>query len=100
MTATEIIETVSKLTGITPEEMKTPGRNSRRVMARTLAANEIRTSCMGFSLQDIGDLFGMGHSNIAHTLTRHSTLMQVDSAYQRAAKHLSQMNLQHQYQYQ
>lgn len=93
MNAEEIINAVAALTGVAVEEMITPGRQARKVFARTLAANEIRQSCVGYSLQDIGELFSMDHGNIAHSLTRHRNLMQTDPAYRRAASQLSEMNL-------
>ena len=93
MNPSEIIQAVSELTGVAVEEMSAPGRQTRKVMARTLAAHEIRSSCVGYSLQDIGDLFGMEHSNVAHSLQRHRGLVKTDTAYQRAAARLSAMNL-------
>lgn len=93
MNAQQIINAVAALTGVAVEEMITPGRQARKVFARTLAAHEIRSSCVGYSLQDIGDLFGMEHSNVAHSLQRHRGLVQTDPAYQRAAARLSAMNL-------
>lgn len=96
MTAEEIINAVAALTGVSVEEMITPGRQSRKVLARTLAAHEIRSTCVGYSLQDIGELFSMEHGNIAHSLTRHRGLVKTDTAYQRTAARLSEMNLNHQ----
>lgn len=93
MNPQQIIEAVASFTGLTVEVMTSPGRQSRKVHARTLAAHEIRSSCVGYSLQDIGNLFGMDHANIAHSLKRHRDLLQTDPAYQRAAARLSAMNL-------
>lgn len=93
MTAEEIITAVSALTGVTVEDMTSPGRQTRKVYARTLAAHEIRSTCVGYSLQDIANLFGMDHGNIAHSLTRHRGLVKTDPAYQRAASRLSEINL-------
>lgn len=92
MTAEEIINAVSAITGVSVYEMIAPGRQSRRILSRTLAIHEIRRTCVGYSLQDIGELFGMHHSNIAHSLTRHRRLLDVDLAYLRAARRLSDIN--------
>ena len=93
MNHAEIIRAVSALTGVTVKDMTSPGRQTRKVFARTLAMHEIRSSCVGYSLQDIGNLFGMDHGNVAHSLKRHRGLVKTDTAYQRAALRLSAMNL-------
>jgi len=84
MTPEQIIEAVAELTGLTVEEMIHPGRQLRKVHARTMAAHEIRRTCVGYSLQDIGNLFGMEHGNVAHSLNRHHALIHGDPAYRRA----------------
>jgi len=91
MTAEQIITAVSDITGVTIEEMIAPGRLTRRVYARTLAAHAIRTTCAGWSLQDIGEIFSMKHNNIAHMLTRHRRLATTDHGYMLAVEQLNNL---------
>ena len=92
MNPEEIIAEVSRLTGVTVAEIKSAVRRRREVYARTLAVHEIRSSCLGWSLQNIGDLFGTDHSNIAHSLRRHRDLIATDTTYRRNAETLSSNN--------
>lgn len=92
MTPDQIIAEVCRITGVAEAEMKSPIRRRREVYARTLAVHEIRSSCLGWSLQNIGDLFGTDHSNIAHSLRRHRDLVAADTTYRRNAETLSLNN--------
>ena len=90
MNPEQIIAEVSRLTGVAVAEIKSAARRRREVYARTMAVHEIRSSCLGWSLQNIGDLFDTDHSNIAHSLRRHRDLIATDTTYRRNAETLSQ----------
>ena len=81
MSLSEIIDRVSKITGVSREAMVRKGRQSRTVFARTMAVHAIRTTCNGWSLQNIGDIFSRDHTSVLADLRRHADFMAMDKNY-------------------
>ena len=92
MNPSEIIQSVSEITGVDADAITAPGRKARTVYARTMAIAHIKCTAIGWSLTNIADVFGMDHANVCHTLTRHRRLMETDPAYNNAFAKLAGMD--------
>lgn len=92
MTPAEILASVAEITGVTVSAMTSKGRQSRTVYARTMATHEIRRQCLGWSLQNVGDVFGRHYTDVLHDLRRHKDLIETDRAYAAAFQTLSKPN--------
>lgn len=70
ITPTQIIDAVSKVTGVGVEDIKRKGRRKRFVDARQISQYIMRQHCPKMKLTDIAEIYGTDHSTIVHGLKR------------------------------